>query len=340
LTEEYSRSNPMERAARIVTILNLVPEEPTGRRVGRQELADACECDVRTIQRTLVQMELYGLPIEYNAQHHTYLMVRKGMKLSALTLTITDILALAAARAILCSQSSPFRNEIDVALNKVTAGLSEDLAGLMESASIAFGEYGHTARDYSGVPMVALTKAITRRETIEMTYGSRTSNNTRRRKVDPYKIKGWEGGYLGLAAWCHERKEVRTFALDRIVDPKPTGEQFTIQPWDDNDEGVVHGLSGGPEIEVIAKFSSTVARSASEHRWRFKAEFVDGEDGSVTLHGSVRGTDGIIRELISWRSHVEVIGGAELRRAMREEVLNVARMYADTKEKSEDKESE
>jgi predicted DNA-binding transcriptional regulator YafY len=246
-------------------------------------------------------------------------------------MTPTDVMALAIARGLLLNTPSalPFTTEIAAALEKVTAGLTPLLRSMLESASHALTEQGGTARDYSRAPIGLLLEAMSRRETIEMRYESRSSRKTEWRKVDPYRLDRRDGRYFELHAWCHRREQVRTFALDRIAEVRETGETFTVRPWDAYDEGVVGGLRGGPLVRVEVRFDPLVTPYARERRWPFTAQFQDDGDGSVIMRGEVRGVEGIVRELLTWQRHARVLGGPELKARMAEEARAISALYAD-----------
>jgi len=74
-----------------------------------------------------------------------------------------------------------------------------------------------------------LTEAFAKRLRIEIEYLSQsvaTGDSPQRvRRVDVYSIR--EPYFEG---YCHFRKDVRQFRLDRIIDVKPTWERYTIPP--------------------------------------------------------------------------------------------------------------
>jgi predicted DNA-binding transcriptional regulator YafY len=260
-------------------------------------------------------------------------------------MTANDAMALALARGLLINTNAalPFAAEIAAALEKATAGLTPALRSVLEAASHALTDQGGTARDYSHAPVGLLLEAISRRQTVEMEYESRSSRTRERRAVDPYRLDRRDGRYFELHAWCHRHQQVRTFALDRISDVRLTGQTFTPRPWDESDEGVVGGLRGGPPVLVEVRFDAVVAPYARERRWGFAVTFEEcdrgecdrpGDDrrpppGSIIMRGVVRGVEGIVRELLAWMRHAEVLGGPALRARMAEEVRALAALYAE-----------
>jgi predicted DNA-binding transcriptional regulator YafY len=326
----YYNSDAAVRAARLFKIVTLIASRRTGERIGREQLAAACDCTVKTIQRDIQCLLDAHIPIEYDPEIRSYTLPARGWVYPLAPMTATDVMALAIARGLLVNTPAlPFAAEIAAALEKVTAGLTPALRSLLEAATNALADQGGSARDYSRAPVGRLLEAIAARQTVEMNYESRSSRTTERRAVDPYRLDRRDGRYFELQAWCHRRQQVRTFALDRIADVQLTGRTFTPQPWEESDEGVVSGLRSGSLIPLEVRFDPVVASYARERRWGFTVTFEDQADGSLVMRGVVRGTDGIIQELLSWKRLVTVLGGPELRAHIAEEARAIASLYMD-----------
>jgi len=326
----YYNSDAPARAARLFKIVTLVAGRRPGERIGREQLAEACDCTVKTIQRDLQCLQEARIPLEYDANGRTYTLPDRGWRFPVVTMTPGDVMALAVARGLLLSTPAalPLTTEIAGALEKATAGLTPELKGMLEAAARALADRSGTARDYSRAPVAPLLEAISRRRTVEMLYDSRSSGGRERRLIDPYRLDRRDGRYFELHGWCHRREQVRTFALDRILEVRITERSFVPRPWDESDEGVVGGLRGGAPVALEVRFDAQVAPYARERRWPFRASFEERPDGSLLMRGTVRGTEGIIRELMTWQRHAEILGGHELRDRMAEEIAAMAALYS------------
>jgi predicted DNA-binding transcriptional regulator YafY len=243
----------------------------------------------------------------------------------------TDALSLALLQGFLASDEAvlPFLTQLHTTLDKAAIGLSPGLRVLKDSLANALREVGGTARDYSHAPLQTLLLARANSKTVEMLYSSRSSDTTRFRKVDPYRIDRRDGRYLEMQAWCHERKEVRTFALDRVQEVRILEETFSFREWKQSDDGIVGGIRGGSPVDVHVRFDRVVAPFAKDRRWPFAATLTEETDGSIVLKGTVLGTEGMVRELLSWRRHALVLGGKELLKAMQEEVAALSDLYSE-----------
>src|SRR5579883_630575 len=122
-------SDALSRALRLLTILQTVASRRPGRVISRRSLADDCGCSVKTIQRDIQELQTAGIPIDYDPSERSYCLPEEGWSLPAITLPHTDVLSLALMRGLLAdaSHAFPFAEEMQAALDKLTAGLPSAL---------------------------------------------------------------------------------------------------------------------------------------------------------------------------------------------------------------------
>ncbi len=252
-------NDPLFQVVRMFTILHLVAARRSGKTITRHQLAEACHCSTKTIQRDMENLISGSVPIFWDRLERSYVLPDKGWTLPTLLLTQQDALALALVRRLVAdSPMFPFAEQVANTLDKVTAGLSPLMTGLVDAAFAAWKEVDGTARDYSGVPLQTLVMARVHKRTIEMTYDS-ASSGISVRKVDPYRFDRRKGRFLDMQAWCHKSQIVRTFALNRVKEAHMVDETFLLRPWDSSDEGVISGLRGGPRVAIEVCFDKVVA---------------------------------------------------------------------------------
>lgn len=326
-----SFSDPTTRILRLFTILFRIAGRRPGQQISRRTLAETCECSIATIKRDLNVLRLAHVPLDYDPQQRSFAFPAVGWKLQVAALPRSDALALGLALSLLSGSAVPqsLTDQITTALAQVTSGLSPAIQEQMRQMGALVRQTGVMARDYSHVPLDLIMEAGRRQVTVQMLYDSRSSGACTQRFADPYRVDHRDGLYWEMQAWCHNDKRVKTFALDRIQQVRLTEDTFIVQPWDDSDKGVVGGLRDGGWIEVVVHFDPIVAPYARDRLWPFVTTFEALEDGSVILRGEVRGTEGIVRELLSWRSHATVLGGAPLRERMTAEVRAMAALYTE-----------
>ncbi len=191
----------------------------------------------------------------------------------------------------------------------------------------------------------ALTVAALGNKTVTFSYRSPTTDSSAQRTVDPYGLAFWSGHWY-LAGWCHDRKAVRTFRLDRmgaeIKQPRP-GDQADFEPPADFDveeyvgrppwqlarlpAGVGRGgLGGAQEVRVTIRLDSAIAwmvreQSQKTDTWKTR------RDGSAILERSVSDPDALVRWVTGFGARAEIIGPPAMRRRFIETVRGVRSLY-------------
>jgi predicted DNA-binding transcriptional regulator YafY len=84
---------------------------------------------------------------------------------------------------------------------------------MQDSFSVGLGPH-KTYRQHKET-VARLQEAIEKRRTVQMRYFTASRNVTTRREVDPYHLH-YAAGALYLVAYCHRRRDVLLFAVDRI----------------------------------------------------------------------------------------------------------------------------
>jgi predicted DNA-binding transcriptional regulator YafY len=105
-----------------------------------------------------------------------------------------------------------------------------------------------------------IAEAISRARSAQMRYESVARNATTRREVDPYRL-WYAGGGLYLIAYCHLRRDVRMFAVERIRSITLTDHPYQMPLGFNVEEYVQDALMvmRGRRIEVELLFSKQAA---------------------------------------------------------------------------------
>lgn len=323
----------LTRVARLFHILTALNSRGPRTRVSRADLADECDCTVRTIQRDIELLQDHAhVPIRYDRPSRTYTLDATDWAYPIVSLTLPDALALALARGLLAAPGFPHKAAVLAALDKTTAGLTPTLRAAMAQTEDAL-HVEPLGRDYSNAPVSPLLEAAQARRSVEIDYASRSGGRRGWRRVDPYKVALRNGQNWEMHAWCHTNQAVRTFALDQIQGLKITADEFAVRAdeWAafQREAGVIGGLRSGPEIAVRVRFSPDIAAYAADIRWADTLHLEPQSDGALLLTGAVRGADGILVEILRWRRHAHVLGGPELRARVTEEIEAMAALYAE-----------
>src|SRR2546425_2292430 len=142
-----------------------------------------------------------------------------------------------------------------------------------------------------------LTQAIDKRRTVQMYYYSASRNITTRREVDPYHLR-YVAGALYLIAYCHWRRDVRLFAVERIRSLTLTDHPYQMPLGFDVEAYVQDALvvMRGRQIAVELLFDRATAAWARDRVWHPSQQITPVRDGRLRMTLRVADT----RELLGW----------------------------------------
>lgn len=321
----------------------LRPESPNGKRFDADAFASQNGVSVRTVRRdlNLLRDEEW---VEYNPLARAWQRTPQAdaLTITPLQLTLEEGVALGMARALIAppmSQNSSVDTD-DIVLETLRRTFDRLLAALPQNVQRRASEMEGALRTVPGavstlsVPLPVLTEAVSRRQTLSLCYESFSGAATAPawRQIDPYEIQeDTEKRRLLLHGWCHRNGEIRTFALERASDARVTENRFERREseWEAfaTAKGIVGGLRGSAPVPVDVWFAPEVARYALRQSWPDGLTITGEADSAARLTGLALGTSGLVREVLRWRRFAKVIGGPELRAALREEMDAIQALY-------------
>jgi predicted DNA-binding transcriptional regulator YafY len=209
--------------SRVLTVLELLQSMPS---ITGPELAARLEMDVRTVRRYITHLQDVGIPIEANIGRHGGYRLRPGFKLPPLIFTEEEgtaiMLGLLASTWLEIGQSSV---AIEGALAKVSRVLPLRVRERLQAVTSHLVLFPHNQQTRPDASMlIDLSGAIHASQRIEIDYRSHNNESTHR-KVEPYGIIGWKGGWY-LGGYCCLRQDYRSFRLDRIQQLQILSETF------------------------------------------------------------------------------------------------------------------
>jgi predicted DNA-binding transcriptional regulator YafY len=169
-----------------------------------------------------------------------------------------------------------------------------------------------------------ITQAIDKSRTAQMRYFSASRGTATRREVDPYRV-WYAGGGLYLIAYCHLRKDVRLFAVERIRSITLTDHPYQMPLGFNVEEYVQDALMimRGRRINVELLFSKQVAAWVKDKLWHSSQQILVMKDGGLRMTLKVADTDELVGWILSFGSQVRIISPDRLRTKVREEARRI-----------------
>lgn len=169
-------------------------------------------------------------------------------------------------------------------------------------------------------------KAVKTKTSVEVRYYSIGRDTESKRILDPYHLRHTLGRWY-LVAYCHERKDVRTFAVDQIREIKTLKKNFQVQAGFSPDKFFASSWrleEGGELTKVVVKLDKSISRWFIKRKLHPNQQTKKNKDGSLTLTFQVAGTGEIKRWILSQGSKAKVLEPRELRKEIRNEARNIA----------------
>lgn len=319
-----ARGDQLSRQWRLLRLLE--------RRAGRtiEELATELGITPRTVRRDLDAVSYGGWPVtSERLDGRVRWKFVEGFKASThLPLTLTELLAVYFSRDLLKPLAGTlFEDSVERFYGKINALLPpegraylEQLQGLIATNPRGFKGYRHHRK-----LLEALTNAARERRTVKVRYFSFAQERESTRRLDPYRL-WYHGGGLYVVGYCHTRKDVRTFAVERIRRLELTPHTFTVHPDFDFEAYTQDsfGLMRDEVITVRVLFRRDQAKYVRERLWHPSQTFEEHADGSLTITLRVAGTFEVRRWILGFGAAAEVLEPASLRREIAAEARKIA----------------
>jgi predicted DNA-binding transcriptional regulator YafY len=298
------------------------------------ELVDSVPDDyprnARTVRRDLEALEAVGFPLvteRHNGQTR-WRLIEGFRDIPALGFSATELMALTFSRKLLRPlEGTEIQSALNSALNKVASALPpqghEYIRALDNLFSIGLGPHKNYQKYKNTVDLI--TQAIDKTRTAQLRYFSASRNTTSRREVDPYRLWYAAGG-LYLIAYCHLRKDVRMFAVERIRSITLTDHPYQM-PLGFNVEDYVQDalmVMRGRRIDVELLFSKTAAAWMKDKLWHSSQEITSLKDGRLRMTLKVADNDELVGWILSFGSQVRVVRPENLLLKVRDEAKKIA----------------
>jgi proteasome accessory factor B len=296
------------------------------------QLARDLEVCAKSIYRDLDFMrDRLDLPVAYDSRRAGYYYTQEVSSFPSLQITEGELFALLVAeKALQQYRGTSFEKPLVSAFRKMAAALPETI-----SLNLSDWEQTISFRT-SAEPIVnlqifdSLAKATAQRRQLLLSYRKPGQTTAEPRTVDPYHLANINGEWF-LFAYCHLRKDIRTFVPGRIRRIEPTGKTFT-RPHSFSlkrrlrDSFGVH--SGSGQFDIRIRFNELVADYVREKRWHPSQQIRELPDGSIELCLKLSSLVEIERWVLGWGGHALVLQPPELAAAVSQAARRLLAVHA------------
>ncbi|WP_207208644.1 helix-turn-helix transcriptional regulator [Nocardioides oleivorans] len=214
----------MSTSERMLRLLSLLQ---THRYWPGPELSDRLEVSARTLRRDVDRLRELGYTVDAVRGAAGGYQLRAGGSLPPLLLEDEEAVAIAVGLRTAAAGAVAGMDDWSVqALSKVLSLMPPRLRRQMDAVASQTDSPGpwEGAPVFDAAVLTTLAQACRDSEMLRFDYAAREAEVTHRR-VEPLRLVSI-GRRWYLVAWDRDRTDWRSFRLDRISDPEPTGQRF------------------------------------------------------------------------------------------------------------------
>ena len=323
-----ARDKPILRALKL---LSLVERHANSMRV--TDMAEQLGANLRAVYRDLQVLEELRVPLytDKNGRESFWKIDPDYRNRLSVPFSLSELLSLYLAQdSIRPLDGTVLYDSLQSLFEKVWAILPKplfrqmvDLRGSFLSGIPAQKDYG-VYRDF----IKLIQEAVERRNTLQILYHPLNQKPAERR-VNPYAVH-LHNGTLYLIGYCHLRKDIRFFVVDRIQKIKLTEESFTMPPGFSLESYLRHsfGMFREDLVRVRVRFHKSLTRYLLERRWHPSQKNKKLKDGSLELAFEVAGTKEIKTWILGFGSLAKVLEPASLVKEIKDDLGKSLRSYA------------
>ena len=294
------------------------------------QLGKDLEVSPKSVQRDLEFMrERMNFPIEYDKNRWGYYYTKDVGSFPAFSVTEGELFAvLVAEKAMHQYRGTNLERPLMSAFKKLAASLPETISLHMADweQTISFRS---SAEPISNLEIFdQLARAAAEGRQLALQYRKPGSAAAEKRSIDPYHLANVNGDWF-LFAYCHLRKDIRTFVPSRILSAEETGKRFQ-RPRDFSIEKALRDSfgvhSGKAEHHVVIRFSELVADYIREKKWHASQELKNLSNGGVELSLRLSSLVEVQRWILSWAGNAQVFAPEELKKAVQQAGARIVAM--------------
>lgn len=291
------------------------------------ELSDELDVSDRTVHRYIGMLEDIGIPLYSERGPYGGFSLLRGYKLPPLIFTPEEATVLyMGTKLVEDFWGKSFQGAITGVTAKLDNVLPDDIRHEVQRAQRSLVVMTSTARDYTPYHklMASLRDCMAESHRVNLRYHSFSRVETER-LVDPYALSfRWGNWYL--IGYCHMRKELRTFRIDRILDMQRKEDTFKIPSNFNAKAYLEETMRFTNQYQVVVQMMPEAAPRMRERAddW---LQVSDNPDGSVTVHFDVDNLNWAAGWVLSWGKLAKVLEPPDLVDRVQQAAQEVLKQY-------------
>ena len=296
-------------------------------------LQEKLECSRATVNRIIEEMRLYfNAPIEYDRSRNGYhyaLIDGETFELPGLWFSETELYALLTTQQLLAhvqpglldTQLKPVKERIEQILAARHLG-SEEISKRVRILRMS-------GRNVLLDSFQTVAGALLQRNRLNIIYHGRGNDETSSREISPQRLIHYRDNWY-LDAYCHTRKALRSFAVERITAAKALPQRcrnLSEEQLDSHYASSYGIFAGKAKYQAVLRFTPERARWVADEHWHPQQQSRTLEDGSYELRVPYSDSRELVMDILKHSGEVEVVSPEALRDAVAERLKKALGHY-------------
>ena len=302
-------------ATRLITLIFLLQNQPNQK---ASQLAEKLGVSLRTIHRYFGMLDEMGIPVY--AAHGPYggFSLVRGYKLPPLVFSLEEAVAVYLGTSLMREMwGELYREAAQGAMAKL-----ENILPNEQRDEINWARRSLVATSLHRSDPTALSPALEKlrgavRESrrISINYQSASDVNITKRKIDPYALV-FRAGWWYLVGYCHRRRALRTFRVDRIQILTALSQSFNVPENFDIHAYLEDEFKASPLVRARLRFIERAAHIAMSNKTIWES-LEENPDGTVDVTMMAPDLPWLASMTLSFANWVTVLEPPELREMVR-----------------------
>jgi predicted DNA-binding transcriptional regulator YafY len=302
----------VKKTERLMNIWILLANNPSG--YTAKELAERFEVDKRTLYRDFTTLgNDLSVPVYDDKKHWK---MDKKYFLPPIRFTLPEALNIFLTARLMLGYSHRYDPNVDSTFTKLSTVLPGPLAEQVRKTMDWMQKLPKDER-YLGI-LATVAEAWVSQRQLKIVYRTLDAEKATERVIEPYYIEPAAPGHASyILGYCHLKKALRMFKIERIESAELTADHYTIPS--DFDANEYFGSSWGVVVEGEVKTvklkieNPKMMRLMNETIWHPSQTFQKRKDGSLIMTLKVTDTQELFSWILSWGDKVQVLEPEGLR---------------------------
>lgn len=298
-----------------------------------ETIAAELECSRRVVfEDKRFMVDQLRAPIEFDKEKDGWYYTDSTWVLPSIMVSEGELLAFllsieVAQRHLGTALESSLLSAIEKISKSIKGPVAVDLGALRSHYSVAQPTSAITQEQ----ALLDLHRAIVEKRQVRMNYFTNKRGEWNERTINPHHLYNENSAWY-VFAFDHKSQEMRNFHIGRMEWWRVLEDKFEWQTGFSPQDWVAHsfqGIHGEALVKVAIWFDEYQARWIREQRWPEGYRIEELKDDELILRFQTGGLDGVMRWVMQYGRHAEVLAPWELRAQVAEELRMAEERYQD-----------